>query len=445
MNIPCDIRELLSCLDRAGIRGYIVGGAVRDFLLSREPVDYDIAAECFPEELCRAFEGYQYYDTGLRFGTLNVFSGERFVEITCCRRESGYTDLRRPDTVEFTRNIREDLARRDLTINAMAISAEGKLIDPYGGAGDLESATIRTVGDAGRRFSEDALRIIRALRFSSCLGFEIEAETARAIHEHRHLLKKVAGERIFEELKKLLMGDDVVSTLLEYSDVLCTVIPEMEPCVGLEQHNSYHIYTVYEHILRSVDAAPKDETVRLAMLLHDIGKPAKFFWGDDGRGHFHGHPELSEKMAEDILRRLHADGECIRRVAFLVKHHDVRPKATRKSIHKYLCRVGFEGARLLLQVRRADSLAQSPEFFYQLSDLDKTAEIIDMLEKEGACICVSDLAVGGRDIIALGAAPGPLIGEVLSSLLLQVASGGVKNEREPLLRLAKGLLKQANE
>jgi len=317
------------------------------------------------------------------------------------------------------------------------MGSKGQIVDPFGGREDIKNKIIRCVGEPERRFSEDALRIIRALRFAFCLEFEIEENTKRAIREKRELLSLVAGERIFAELCKLLLGDGVLSVLLEYSSELGVIIPELLPCVGLDQKNPYHIYTVYEHIARSVAASPKEKNIRLCMLFHDIEKPRAFFVDEKGVGHFYGHPEMSQETAENILRRLKADADTVKKVSFLVKYHDTRPSATKKSLHKYLMKVGFEGARELLSVRRADLSAQSPEFFSQFEYLSESERIIDELEKEGVCLSVQDLLVNGNDLIELGIEKGKKIGEVLYWLLGMVVAGQVKNEREQLLSLAR--------
>ncbi len=429
-------------MEDRGIRGYVVGGAVRDMIMGREPGDYDIAAECTPDELVSAFAGFQYFDTGIRFGTLNVFSGERYTEITCCRYESGYSDLRRPDSVEFCRDITKDLARRDFTVNAIAMSLSGEIIDPFGGREDIEKKVIRCVGDPEVRFSEDALRIIRALRFSSTLGFEIEKITADAVKKMGNLLNSVSGERIFVELKKLLLGDDVFRILMDYSGVICEIIPELSDAIGLDQKNPYHIYTVYEHIARSVAAAPKDTDIRLCMLFHDVGKPETFFTDEKGIGHFYGHPAVSRRMAEEILKRLKADKRTIDHVCFLVENHDVRPAMTRKSIHKYVSKMGFDGARELLSVRRADISAQSPELSYRFEGLLEEERLIGELENEGACTRIAELAINGNDLIELGFEKGKELGTTLSWLFERVVKEETENEREKLLSLAKKKLRK---
>ncbi|MBQ6846695.1 MAG: phosphohydrolase, partial [Oscillospiraceae bacterium] len=241
MVFPKSIADIFSLLDKSLVKAYVVGGAVRDIVMGKEPTDYDMAAECLPEDLLRIFADCRCFDHSIRFGTLNIVTDDGIVEITCCRMENGYSDLRRPDSVEFCKDIKKDLCRRDFTVNAMAMDAQGNIIDIFDGIGDIERRIIRTVGNADARFSEDALRIMRALRFASTLGFEIEEDTKRAIHKNVHLLKNISSERIYEELTKLIMGDRAAEVLLEYSDVICEIIPELSLCVGFEQNNPHHI------------------------------------------------------------------------------------------------------------------------------------------------------------------------------------------------------------
>ena len=443
MIFPENISRIFSILLRQGINAYVVGGAVRDMIMGKEPYDFDMAAECLPEDLLLAFKDERYFDSSIRFGTLNVICDDgSIVEITCCRKETDYTDCRRPDSVEFCRDIKKDLCRRDFTVNAMAMDKDGNITDLFGGKEDIENKIIRTVGNADVRFCEDALRIMRALRFSATLGFEIEEETKRAIHKNAHLLKNISSERIFEELKKLIMGDFVANVLLEYSDVICEIIPELAPSVGFDQKNPHHIYTVYEHIVRSVGACPKDIIIRLCMLFHDIAKPLMYTEDEKGIGHFKGHPDKSEEMAREILSRLHADSETIKKVCFLIRYHDTRPSATRKSLLKYLTKVGFENAKLLVDVRRADLSAQSPAYHDQFEYLLESEGIINALEKEDACISVSQLKIGGKDLIDLGIPAGPRIGEILNELLKNVVSGCTENKKEELIHLVKRIIRQ---
>ncbi|MBR6676608.1 MAG: HD domain-containing protein [Clostridia bacterium] len=435
--LPRDIEKLILRLRERGISAFVVGGAVRDIITGKEPWDYDIAAECLPHELVSAFSDHSTIDIGLRFGTLTVHSGERNVEITCCRKESGYSDCRRPDSVEYCRSIENDLARRDFTMNAMAMTLEGEIIDPFGGRDDLKGSIIRCVGDPVRRFTEDALRITRALRFASCLGFKTEKKTEEALFRCLPLITEVSGERTFTELKKLLLGKDVLRVLMDYSSAVCTIIPELSRCVGFEQRNHHHVYTVYEHIARSVAASIPDINVRLCMLLHDVAKPQSFTVDEKGVGHFYGHPAVSESMAREILLRLKADRETVQKVCFLIRYHDTRPSATKKSIHKYLSKVGFENGLTLVDVRRADLSAQSPAYFDQFEYLDESERIIKELQSEGACISVQDLKISGNELIDLGIPRGREIGETLTRLLDSVITGQIENTPGDLMKLAK--------
>ena len=356
------------------------------------------------------------------------------IEITCCRREDGYSDGRRPDKVDYTKSIFDDLARRDFTVNAMAyVPRTGEIIDPFGGAEDIRRGVIRCVGDPKRRFGEDALRILRAVRFASVLGFSVEDNTARAVHEMKDSLKKLSGARAFEELKKLLSGENVLGVLMEYSDVICTLMPELAASVGFDQHNPHHIYTVYEHTARAVSACPARGVLRLAMLLHDMAKP--YVCTVDSRGiyHFRGHPEEGAKMAEALLRRLGADRECIKEVSLLIRYHDVRPAATRADIRKYLCATGYPAALELLHIRRADLSAQAPEFRAEGARyIDECERLILEARAEGAPVCVADLAANGADAARAGIPEGPAVGEALERLLLLVSEEKLQNEHGAL-------------
>ena len=356
------------------------------------------------------------------------------IEITCCRREDGYSDGRRPDKVDYTKSIFDDLARRDFTVNAMAyVPRTGEIIDPFGGAEDIRRGVIRCVGDPKRRFGEDALRILRAVRFACVLGFSVEESTARTVHEMKDSLKRLSGARAFEELKKLLSGENVLGVLLEYSDVICTLMPELAASVGFDQHNPHHIYTVYEHTARAVSACPARGVLRLAMLLHDMAKP--YVCTVDSRGiyHFRGHPEEGAKMAEALLRRLGADRECIKEVSLLIRYHDVRPSATRADIRKYLCATGYPAALELLHIRRADLSAQAPEYRADGARyIDECERLILEAQAEGAPVCVADLAANGADAARAGIPEGPAVGEALERLLLLVSEEKLQNEHGAL-------------
>ena len=431
----------MEALERAGYEAYIVGGCVRDALLGREPDDYDVTTSATPEEMKKALCDFKVIETGIKHGTVTVLSAGASVEVTAFRCDGDYSDHRRPDSVVLTRDLREDLARRDLTVNAMAYSEKTGLVDIFGGADDLAAGIVRCVGDAKRRFDEDALRILRALRFAATLGFKIEEKTAEAIHSSYGLLDYVSAERIAVELKKLLVGkgENVSDILLRYSDVICHIIPELKPSVGLDQKNKWHIYDVYTHIAKVVEYTPPIVNVRLAALLHDIAKPKMMFFDEKGVGHFWGHPEESAKMAEAILCRLRFDRDTVRRVCRLVEIHDIRPEANRTALRKYLSKYSDIIPDEIMAIRIADLLAQNPIYHKNYLEYLKESEgIINEILAEGACLRVSELAVNGNDILALGA-DGRLVGKILNKLLSDVVEEKLENEKIPLIERAKQL------
>lgn len=427
--------EVLEILENAGFKAYFVGGCVRDALAGRTIGDIDIATSAKPDDTKRLFSSSRVIETGIEHGTVTViFKGCSF-EITTFRQDGDYLDLRHPESVIFYESVEEDLARRDFTVNSMAADRKGAIIDIFGGWQDLEKRLIRCTGDPDRRFKEDALRIMRALRFSSVLGFGIEESTARSIHKNKDLLLEISVERIFSELKKLLVGDNVFSVLIEFSDVICTVIPELAPSVGFDHMSKYHSYDVYTHIAKTVEASEPCEILRLTMLLHDVGKP--YVCTFDGKyRHFKGHPEVSEKMAHDILRRFRAKNDCVRLVSLLCRLHDRQIEVSERAVKRLLSKITFSEARLLCKVRIADASAHAKSAHDRGDEALEILSIIDKLEAHGATLHVKDLEVDGRDMIALGF-EGKGIGEILSSLLDEVIDGTLPNEKEALIARAK--------
>ena len=320
--IPQEVRHVLLTLERAGHEAYIVGGCVRDMLMENRPHDWDVTTSALPQETMALF-GHSAIPTGLRHGTVTVRSGELACEVTTFRTDGDYTDHRHPAAVAFTRSLREDLARRDLTVNAMAMDVRGMLHDPFGGQADIHRRVLRCVGSPGRRFSEDALRILRVLRFSATLGgFSVEENTRCALLSRREDLRYVAAERVREELTKLLCGTDVLRVLLEEPQVLGVVLPEILPCVGFDQHNCHHCYDVWGHTAHAVAAAPPEPVLRWVMLLHDLGKPQCFTLDAQGVGHFYGHHRPGAEIAEAVCRRLRFDTAAARQICTLVRYHD---------------------------------------------------------------------------------------------------------------------------
>ncbi len=436
--LPDNIEFVLTRLEEAGHDAYLVGGCVRDALTGRTVSDYDIATSALPSEVERVFADQRVIETGIKHGTVTVLSDGEPVEITTFRTDGDYIDSRHPESVSFTRNIEDDLARRDFTVNSIAMGKNGIFVDPYGGREDIERRIIRCTGDPDKRFDEDALRIIRALRFSSVLGFEIEPGTAGAIHRKRALLCKISVERVFAELKKLLCGKDVFRVLIDYSDVICTLIPEMEPCVGFDQRSSYHIYDVYTHIAKTVEAIEPDETLRLTMLFHDIGKPYSYQLKADGEHYsFHKHPLVSADIARKRLASMHSDGRTARLVPLLCELHDRTVAPTKKSVKKLLKILSYEEFVMFCKVQKADAVSHAPG---AASARAETADAIEAIAREiteaGECVSLKDLAVNGDDLIALGFS-GREIGEALNGLLDLVIEEQLPNEKERLINHLK--------
>lgn len=434
--IPREVCAVLQTLERAGHEAYIVGGCVRDILMGKPPHDWDVTTSALPEETMALFDHFAI-PTGLRHGTVTVRSGKTACEVTTFRTDGDYPDHRHPAAVTFTRSLREDLQRRDLTVNAMAMDVHGTLHDPFGGQADIRRRVLRCVGEPERRFQEDALRILRTLRFSATLGFAINADTHRSLRERRDDLRYVAAERVREELTKLLCGAEVLRVLLEDPQVLGVVLPEILPCVGFDQHNRHHCYDVWGHTAHAVAAAPSDPVLRWAMLLHDLGKPSCFTLDDRGVGHFHGHHRPGAEMAEAICRRLRFDKATAQRICTLVRYHDRPIPLTERAIRRAMNQLGVEGLRQLCAVKRADNLAQHPDYRGRQREINEGEAIMDELLRKDACFSLKQLAVNGWDIAALGL-EGPAIGQMLQTLLEAVMDGAADNDRDALLALAKG-------
>ncbi|MCI9352086.1 MAG: HD domain-containing protein [Lawsonibacter sp.] len=434
--IPSGAEHILQTLADAGYETYLVGGCVRDMLRGVEPHDWDICTSARPEETERCFDGQRIIETGLKHGTVTVLEDGEPYEITTYRTEGPYSDSRRPDYVEFVSSLEADLARRDFTMNAIAMGLDGSLRDPFGGAADIQAGLIRCVGEPAQRFREDGLRVMRALRFGAVFGYEIENQTAQAIHENRHMLEHVAAERINVELCKLLTGPNVGEILRQYPDVFCQFWPQLGPLVTLEQHNPWHCWGGWEHTIHTVEAAPPDLVLRLTMLLHDIGKPRCKSTDENGVDHFYGHPAVSAKLADQMLRELKFDNRTRERVVTLVEYHDVQIPCRDHFIRKWLGRLGPETFFQLLEVKRADGMGQAYELVKdRLAELEKMKAKTEEIVAQGQCFSMKDLAINGRDVIAAGVAPGPEVGRMLNGVLGQVLDGLVPNNREELLLL----------
>lgn len=437
VQLPAGVYRALSMLEDAGYEAFIVGGCVRDALRGITPKDYDITTSALPEETKSVFRDYRVIETGIQHGTVTVMMDGMPLEITTYRTEGTYSDNRHPDSVSFTTSLREDVARRDFTMNAIAYSPVRGLIDYFGGAEDIRGGIIRCVGDPDTRFREDALRMMRGIRFASALGFAIEEKTAAAIRENKERISAVSAERIRVELTKLLCGANVKNVLMDWWDVLGVVIPEILPMHGFDQRTPYHIYDVWEHTAVAVSETPPVTHLRLSALLHDIGKPPSFFTDEKGVGHFYGHPAVSEKMAEEILARLKYDNVTRRRVVTLVREHDRIIEPTETAVKRALFRLTPEVFFNLLIIKRADNLAQSPNYRDRLATYDRIESMAQDILERNECVSVATLAVNGGDLIAIGMKPGKEIGEMLSLLLEQVIRGDLANDRDELLTYVK--------
>lgn len=436
MILPDGALFVLGRLRDAGHSAYVVGGCVRDMLMGDAPKDFDVCTSALPEEMQKIFADCHVVETGLKHGTLTVVIDHEPYEVTTYRVDGEYTDRRHPDSVRFVSDVTEDLSRRDFTVNAMAYHPDTGVIDPFGGQDDIQRKTIRCVGDAPTRFGEDALRIMRALRFASVKGFAIEKQTAEAVHELAHTLTDVAVERIRVELAKLLCGTGCGDILREYHDVLCVALPELAPMKGFDQRNPHHRYDLWEHTVRAVEHAPATETARLTMLLHDIGKPDCFHLDRHGVGHMYGHGQRSRELAEQILLRLKIDRATLDAVLPLVEHHDITMTGDAKLLKRRLNRFGPEGLRLLIQLQYADAMGTgtAPQEACA-ARRDALLDALTALLETKPCFTLRELAVNGRDMMALGL-QGRAVGAILNRLLDDVMDERLPNERDALLNAA---------
>lgn len=430
-----EVKFILQRLHDAGYEAYLVGGCVRDKLMNRDIHDYDICTSALPQEVEKVFEDYRIIETGLKHGTVTVVMQDDNYEITTFRADGDYSDGRHPDSVSFVRNLRDDLLRRDFTMNAIAFDGND-YVDLFDGAEDIHNKTIRCVGDANARFQEDALRILRAMRFSSQLGFVIDDETKKAMHTHKDLIKKVSCERITSELQKMIVGKGIYDVLHEFRDIIAVFIPEFETCFDFDQKNDWHVYDVYEHIIHSVQNIDDDRILRLAMLFHDIGKPATFFVDDNGVGHFYGHGKVSHRMCIDIMRRLKFDNDTIDKVAVLVECHDREIVASKKSVRKLFSQIGAKAAFDLLKVKCADNLAQNRIKVCNSGSLDHICDvraIMDDVLNNDDCTDKKQLAITGNDLRDLGLVPSPVYSEIFRDLLDKVMGDELSNSKDDLL------------
>jgi tRNA nucleotidyltransferase (CCA-adding enzyme) len=436
--IPEYVNFILSRLRQANYKAYAVGGCVRDVLRGVTPHDWDVCTSARPEEIEQVFADLSQIHTGKKHGTVAVIVAHKAVEITTFRADGAYLDHRHPAGVTFLPDLEGDLSRRDFTINAMALDEAERPIDRFGGQKDLQDGIIRTVGDPAERFREDGLRILRGLRFASRLDFAVEPATARAMLEERDLLLGISAERIFSELKGILVGPGAGRILRTFAPICFTILPELAPMAGFEQHSPYHDSDVWGHTIRALEASPADVVFRLALLFHDCGKPACFTRDETGRGHFYGHPQKSRELAEGALRRLKCDTATLDRVLYLIERHDTWLPETEKNMRRFLLHEDVDRVRDLLAVQRCDALAHAPVGRDPaLRNIEKWEQLLNAVLAQKPCLSLKTLAVSGDDLLSLGMAPGPVVGRLLNDMLREVADGTLKNDREALLVYAE--------
>lgn len=437
LTIPVNAEKILRVLENQGFEAFIVGGCVRDSILGRRPDDWDITTSARPEQVKALFR--RTVDTGLKHGTVTVLMDKESYEVTTYRIDGEYEDGRHPKEVAFTASLEEDLKRRDFTINAMAYHPDRGLVDLFRGMDDIRAEIIRCVGNPLERFGEDALRILRAVRFSAQLGFSIEEETKKGIEELVPNLKLVSAERIQTELVKLLVSPHPDYLLTAYeTGITRQFLPEFDACMETGQNTPHHCLSVGLHTLQSLLNIRPDKVLRLTMLLHDIGKPAVKKTDENGRDHFKMHGPAGEKMASAILRRLKFDNDTISKVCRLIRWHDDRPAPDMCSVRRAVNRIGEDIFPLYLEVQRADMLAQSTyKREEKAARLEGVNECYRKILEEGQCVSLKSMAVSGRDLIAAGYAPGPELGEILDRLLEHVLEHPEDNEKDRLLALLK--------
>ncbi len=437
MNFTKVGENLIKTLENSGFEAYAVGGAVRDFLRGVDYSDVDITTSATPDEMLEVFKDYKVFKTGIKHGTITVAVDGENVEITTFRTEKGYSDNRRPDEVTFVRNLEVDLKRRDFTINAMAFNKNTGVVDLFGGQADLRSKIIKTVGNPDERFNEDALRILRGLRFASVLDFDIEENTKKSILKNYPLLSNVAIERVYVELTKLLLGKGVGRILREFKDVFFHLIPKLKPCDGFNQLSKFHSYDVYNHIVKSVESSPCDKIVRWALLLHDIEKPSCFTIDDKGIGHFYGHQKLSSETARQILRGFKSDNYTINTVSQLIYLHDIPLEDNKISIKQFLNKYGYSFLKLFSMVRIGDALAHAEPYGEErVKNANSVMALAEEIVKSGECYTLKRLAVNGDDLKALGYS-GVAIKQKLDYLLSLVIKGKINNDKQELLSVLK--------
>ncbi len=441
--LPFEVEKALSLLRKAGFEAYIIGGCVRDRLMGIDPKDYDITTSAEPNETERVFSDYRVIETGIKHGTVTVLINGLPLEITTFRIDSEYSDNRRPDSVVFAKSLIEDTKRRDFTMNAVAMDEKGNYVDDHGGIADIGDHIIRCVGDPDKRFGEDALRILRAIRFSSVLGFEIEERTKAAVFRCKDLLRNISMERIASELTKLICGKDSCRVIVEYADVIGVVIPEISDMKDFEQHTPYHIYDVLEHTAHVVENVTNDPVMRLAALFHDIAKP-RTLTITQGVGHFYGHDKLGGQMTESIMKQLKYDNHTKDTVVKIVSLHCVQIENTEAAVKRFMNRHSQEMLFRVLELKKADERAKHPSCLARIPELERIENTAHDILNRKECFSIRSLEINGRDLINIGYKPGKELGSCLNRLLDDVMSGKLKNDHNELIHAAEALLAEPN-
>ena len=434
IELPIKVNKIITTLQQNGYEAYAVGGCVRDSILGRKPEDWDITTSAMPEETKALFQ--KTFDTGIEHGTVTVLLEKEGFEVTTYRIDGKYEDNRHPREVTFTRSLKEDLLRRDFTINAMAYNEKDGLVDVFGGIDDLQKGMIRCVGNARERFSEDALRILRGIRFAAQLGFSIEEETRQGMKELASTLQSISAERVQVELIKMIISarPELLRDACELG-ITKQFLPEFDLLMVTEQETPHHMYNVGEHTLQAMSNIRSDKVLRLTMLMHDMGKPALKTMDEAGVAHFKKHAAESEKIAKRILKRLKFDNDTLNKVTKLVFYHDYRMPATAKNVRHAMNKIGEDLFPYYMEVRRADVLAQS---MYRreekIRNLDEIEEIYQEIVRNKECVSLKTLAVTGKDLIDAGMKPGKEIGEKLNELLELVIENPELNTKENLMK-----------
>lgn len=442
--IPIDVKKLLNALTNSNYESYAVGGCVRDsFIENREVNDWDICTNATPDQVLEVFKDYKVITTGLKHGTVTVLYNYEHYEITTYRIDGEYIDNRRPENVFFVSDLAEDLRRRDFTINALAYNENG-LVDYNNGIIDIKSKLIKCVGDPHNRFNEDALRILRGLRFASVLGFSIEKNTELAMFDLKNNLKNISSERIVTEFFKLITGTNAIEVLSKYRDIIAVFIPEIQDMFEFKQNNPFHKYDVWEHTLKTIEFISTESEnlliLRLSALFHDIGKPKAYTVDEKGIGHFYKHAKYSTEITKTVLTRLKCSNELIIRVSSLVENHDRQLNDSRKNIIKFLNKFNIEFLNDYLVLRNADINAQNNISNDRFNTLIRIKEIANDLINEDFCYKPAQLKITGADLIALGVPQGKQIGNILSTLMSEVLDENLENDKQSLISRAKELI-----